>query len=261
MESNKIVAIFADTVTGDKLESIRTKHQGLVHDFSNEAEFKAARKISTEMNKLLKAVDRVGIDAAKQVSDLRNELKDKIEDAYSGTVAPFDIENQRRKDEANRIKQEEDRKIAEQRQILNMMKGASQRALHLPFDDIEQILDDVMNVDLSQFEGDMQQEAQFAKDVSLAQLSDALKFATEKENMRKEKEMAAAMLGDKDDEIARLKAMLAEKEAEPVDIHALQYTLDDALNEWYDNNNTLSHCEFIALKDKIEQFTSLAITE
>lgn len=237
-----IVAIFNDTVTDIEINKIKSKHENLVHDFSNEAEFKAARKVNTEMNKLLKSVDTVGIAAAKQVTTMRNELKERIEAAYSGTVTPFAIEDQKRKDEAKRIKEEEERKIAEQQNILNMMKGASQRALHLPIDDIEQILDDVMNVDLRAFTGDMAQEAQFAKDMSLAQLGDALKFATEKEEMRKEKEIASAMLGDKDDEIAKLKAMLeAQQPSKPKQADKKFFmgneSLELSLNSWFDNND------------------------
>lgn len=240
---NNIVAIFSNTVTEDEIQKIKEKHNDLVHDFSNEEQFKAARKVRAEMNKVLEKVDRIGIDAAQQVTDMRNNLKSLIEDAYSGTVTPFLIEDQRRKDDAKRIKKEKADKLAEQQNVLNMMKGASQRALHLPFDDIEQMVDDVMNVDLGAFDDDLKQEAQLAKDISLAQLGDALKFATEKEDMRKAKEISDAMIGDQSDEIAKLKAQLEAMQPEPPKetksplFFMGNESLDLSLSEWFDNND------------------------
>ena len=238
MENDKILAIYSDTVTSKAIADISSKHKGLVHDFSNEAEFKAARKVNTEMNKLLKQVDTVGIAAAKQVTEVRNQLKESIEDAYSGTVEPFKIEDQRRKDEANRIKREHEAKLAEQRDKISMMRSASQRALHLPVGDIEDIFSDVMCVDLSAFDDDVKQEASLAKDIAMAQLKDAMKFATEKEQMRIEREKANAIIGDKDDEIERLKAMLEaqqppKKEAKPdYDQNELKIALLGFLFDW-----------------------------
>lgn len=240
MENSKILAIFTDTVTEDAIKMITSKHEGLVHDFSNEAEFKAARKVNTEMNKLLKAVDTVGIAAAKQVTELRNELKDKIEDAYSGTTTPFYIEDQKRKNEAKRIKEEKEARLAEQKAKLAMIKGASARAIHLPIDDIEDILQEVMSIDLASFDEDMQQEAKSSKEISLAQLQDAFKFAGQKEEMRKAEELQKAELADKDDEIAKLKAMLEvqQPKQEPVK----ENTLSEDIMQWCENSDLGSDC-------------------
>lgn len=206
---NKVIAIFSDTVTDKAIADIKSKHADLVHDFSNEEAFKAGRKVNTEMNKLLKEVDRVGIDASKQITETRNNLKERIEDAYSGTVEPWKIEDRRRKDEKKRIEDERKARIAEQEQTLNMIKGASARALYLNHEEIEDILQDVMNVDIDSFDGDMKQEAKAAKEISLAQLNNAFKNAAEKEEARKQAELKEAELADKDDEIAALKAQLA----------------------------------------------------
>jgi len=232
MENNKILAIFTDTVTEDAIKMITSKHEGLVHDFSNEAEFKAARKVTTEMNKLLKAVDTVGIAAAKQITELRNELKDKIEDAYSGTTIPFYIEDQKRKNEAKRIKEEKEARLAEQKAKLAMIKGASARAMHLPIDDIEDILQEVMCIDLAFFDEDMQQEAKSSKEISLAQLQDAFKFAGQKEEMRKADELQKAELADKDDEIAKLKAMLEAQQPKQEPEFKKARTINDDLEQF-----------------------------
>ncbi len=209
MESNsKVIAIFSDTITDKAIADIKSKHDGLVHDFTNEQEFKAARKVATEMNKVLKSIDRVGIDAAKQVTEVRNELKERVESAYSGTVEPFQIENQRRKDEAKRIADEKAARLAEQKQKLDMIKGAASRAMYLREDEITDILQDVMSIEIDSFDEDMRQEAQFAKDMSLSQLQEAYKHASEKEEARKAAELKEAELADKNDEIAALKAQL-----------------------------------------------------
>ena len=261
MNNSKILAIFTDTVTEDAIKKITSKHEGLIHNFENEAEFKEARKVNTEMNKLLKEVDRVGIDAAKHVTDLRNELKDKIEAAYSGTVTPFKIEDQKRKDEAKRIKDEKEARLKEQSDKLAMIKGASARAIHLPIDDIEDILQEVMSIDLAFFDEDMQQEAKSSKEISLAQLQDAFKFASQKEEMRKAQEMQKAELADKDDEIAKLKAMLeAQNPVNKDSKEEYRETLIDALETW--NSSVMLYTDdFKDLKSTIERFTSLTITE
>lgn len=238
----QIVAIFNSTVTDNAIEDIKKKHDGLVHDFTNEESFKAAKKVRTEMNKLLERVDRVGIDSAQQVTDMRNELKERIESAYSGTVTPFLIENQSRIDEAKRIKKEKESRIYEQTQKLALMKGASARALHLPIDDIEDILQDVMGIDIESFDADMKDEAKAAKEISLAQLKDAFEFATQKEDMRKKQEIQAAELADKNDEIERMKAQIAamtkqpEKELEATFFAGIE-SLELSLSSWFDENN------------------------
>jgi sRNA-binding carbon storage regulator CsrA len=257
MENGKILAIFSDTVTDNALAEIEKNHTNLVHDFSNEQEFKAARKVNTEMNKLLKDVDRVGIDAAKQVTDLRNELKEKVEQAYSGTVTPFKIEDQKRKDEAARIKAEREKRIKEQQEKLALIKGASARAIHLPIDDIENILQDVMSIEIDFFDADMQQEAQTAKDISLDQLNDAFKFAHQKEEMRKKEELQQSELADKDDEIARLKALLGEKQPE---VQLASITLGEELGRWANSNDLPNHV-YADLLDLIEKYIPLTTTE
>lgn len=262
MENNsRVVAIFSDTVTDIAIKEIAQKHDGLVHDFSNEEEFKAARKINTEMNKLLKEVDRVGIDAAKNVTDMRNDLKERIESAYSGTVTPFKIEDQKRKDEKKRIEDEKQAKIQSQKNILNMLKNASARAIHLPVDDIEDILQDVMSVDLSEFDDDMKPEAQTAKDISLAQLNDAFKYAAEKEQARKAAEIKEAELADKNDEIEKLKAQLAAMQPKQDSSHEeYKATLSEKLDDWYKGTH-LDIDDFDNLLSIIEKFTPLTITE
>ena len=239
MENNKILAIFADTVTDKAINEIAEKHNDLVHDFTNDEEFKAARKVRTEMNKLIEKVDTVGIAAAKQVTELRNELKGSIENAYSGTVTPFLIEDQRRKNEAKRIKEEKEARLAEQSAKLAMIKGASARAIHLPIDDIEDILQEVMSIDLSLFDEDMQQEAKASKEISLAQLKDAFKFASQKEEMRKSQEIQKAELADKDDEIARLKALLKKDQPKQEEKEA---TLSDDIMQWCVNSDLGVDC-------------------
>lgn len=255
MNNDKIVAIFNDTVTDNALADIAKKHDGLVHDFGNEEQFKAARKVNTEMNKLLKAVDTVGIAAAKQVTTTRNELKEKIELAYSGTVTPFSIEDQKRKDEAKRIKEKQEARIAEQQAKLNIIKGAAARAIHLPIDDIEDILQEVMSIDLEFFDDEMKEEARAAKEISLSALQDAFRFAEEREEARKAKELHEAELSDKDDEIARLMEMLAEKEPKLETKADEEWFLGDeqlhgALLPWFDNNDV---CDY-AIKELEEIF-------
>lgn len=240
-----VVAIFDEAVTQQALEDIESKHKDLVHDFTNEEEFKAARKIRTEMNKLLDQVDRVGIDAAKEVTDKRNYLKEQIEKAYSGTVAPFLLEDGKRKAEAARIKKEKEDRIAEQKQKLDMIKGSSARAIHLSIDEINEILQDVMDIDIDFFDDDLKQEAEAAKNISLAQLQDAYKFAKQKDEMRKEREIREAELADKDDELERMKKEIAKLKGEDISEHDEyesefvfmgNYELNISIHNWADLN-------------------------
>lgn len=235
---SKVLAIFTDTVTDKAIDEIKAKHVNLVHDFSNEEEFKAARKVNTEMNKLLKNIDRVGIDAARQVADLRSALKEKVEDAYSGTVTPWAIENQRRKDEQKRIYDERNARILEQSNILNMIKGASARAMYLNHDEIECILQDVMSINLGYFDDDMKQEAKTAKEISLAQLKNAFENASEKEEARKLAEIKEAELADKDDEIEELKRQLSEMQGTTNNDKQIEAeTIKDELEKWCNDEN------------------------
>jgi len=219
MKNEMIVALFADSVTDQGIKDIIAKHDpSVVLDMRNEVEFKAARKVRTEMNKLIENIDRIGIDASSQVTQMRSDLKARVESAYSPTVKPYMIEDQKRKDEKKRVAEEKKSREAEQKAKIDEIKGASNRAMHLPIDDLEDILQSVCDVDLDWFDEEYRGGAQIAKEVSIGQLNDAFKYLSEKEHSRKAAEIKEAEIADKDDEIEALKKQLAAlkpKEPEP----------------------------------------------
>lgn len=217
--SNKIVELFTESITEQGIKDIIAKHDPkIVRDMSNDVEFKEARKVRSEMNKVLENIDRIGINSAKQITDMRNDFKDRVESAYSPTVKPFLLEDKKRKDEKKRLEDEKKARIKEQEQKIADIKGASNRAMYLPVDDIEDILQGVCGVNLSWFDKEFYGEAQITKEVAISQLTDSLKHKAEKEEDRKKSEIKDAELADKNDEIEELKRQLslhASKAPEP----------------------------------------------
>jgi len=226
--NKKIAILFTESITDQGIKDIIAKHDPkIVRDMSNDVEFKEARKVRAEMNKVLDNIDRIGIDSATEITNMRNDLKTRVESAYSPIVMPFLLEDKKRKDEKKRIEDEKKARIAEQEQKIEGIKGASNRAMHLPIDDIGDILQDVCSVDLSWFDKEFYGEAQIAKEVSISQLADALKYKKEKEDERKKSEIKDAEIADKDDEIENLKKQLAlmssktpiDEEAETIEVY------------------------------------------
>jgi len=261
--NKQIEVLFTESVTEQGIQDIIAKHDPkLVRDMTNEAEFKEARKVRTEMNKLVEKVNATRITLSTQLKDHGDDLIARIESGYSPTVTPFLVENESRKIEKKRIEEKRKARVREQEDKIADIKGASNRAMHLPLDDLESILQDVCDVDLAWFDDEFRGGAQIAKEVSIGQLNDAFKYLTEKETARQEKEIQNAELADKNDEIEKLKAQLAAMQPEPIKEVAQKYneTLSDALETW-NSSVMLYGDDFSDLKSTIERFTTLTITE
>ena len=108
--------VFKDQLTQKGLAALREKYPSdLVFDMSDDVVFKAARKVRTERNKLVKAIDDRRLDVTKEVKDFGDNLIDTVNEIYSVSVNPFEKEDKRRKEVAAAAKLKLDKLLAEQR--------------------------------------------------------------------------------------------------------------------------------------------------
>lgn len=124
-QSNSLVAaVFQEDLTQQGLAELRQKFPAdLVLDMSDEATFKQARKTKTERNKLLKSIKDKRISFTSEVKAYGDDLESQVTDIYSVVVEPFEAEDKRRKEEAERLKAEREALLNAQRAEIANIRG------------------------------------------------------------------------------------------------------------------------------------------
>jgi len=210
MDKNSLVEAFKKelSLTEKGLAELTEKKKGLVIDVSTDDGFKLARKERTEQNKLLERIDRIGIDGKKAVDDARGALKESIIEIYSSTVTAFEAEDVRRKQEEKRKKEEEENRINGIREEINGIRLFSSNLHGKPSQELQEIIEAVDMIDVSESFAELTQEALTTKTETLSELNHALVTAIQNENLEAERETLRKERGDQEEK-ARIDAIKA----------------------------------------------------
>lgn len=183
--------VFQEELTEQGLKNLRAQYpKDLVVDMSNDADFKAARKIRTERNKLCDAIKRRRLDVTKELKDYSDELVGEVNSIYDVVVVPFEIEDQRRKE----IEAEKARKLEmilnKQREEIAGIRNFLADAGTASPEAISGMLDAVGNIDATDFHKDLIHEVmETIKDVK-NQLASMMVTRIEAERLAEEHRIA-----------------------------------------------------------------------
>ena len=158
---------------------------------SNESEFKSARKIRTERNKLVEAINRRRIDTTNDLKEVGDNLIESVDEIYSTIVTPFEIEDKNRKELAAKKELEKQMVIDADRKKIASFRGFVLDANNGDSKSVSSSIDALTNIDCSVFHKDLIHEAIRAKEDCLVELTTLLssKLALEEsERARKEAE-------------------------------------------------------------------------
>lgn len=206
-----IADIYKSEVSEKVLAELREKYPStLVMDMSDENNFKAARKIRTERNKLVDAINRRRIDTMNDVKAVGDNFADQVTEIYDTVVVPFEAEDKRRKEEAAKKAAAEKQKLDEAKRKIEELKGIILVSRNGSSADVSANIDAVTNIDFAGLHKDLIQEALQTKEAVLAELTIILQSKLELEQAEKE-------AAEKDAQIAELQAKLAAAEAEKAD--------------------------------------------
>lgn len=183
--TNKIATVvFESELTQAGLDALKEKYPStLILDMTNDETFKDARKTRTEMNKLKEAIDRRRIDVCKEIKAHGDDLIKQIESIYSVVTKPFELEDVRRKKEAEEKQRIYDEIISKERKAISEIIGWVQACSSMPSSEIQNIIEAVDMIDESGFHKDLIHEAIEAKKSTITQLGEILQQAIQSEEL------------------------------------------------------------------------------
>lgn len=186
---NQVLALFNNEMTTEGLKELRDRFpKDLVVDMSDEAAFKEARKVRTERNKIVKAINDRRIAVAKEVKSQGDELVEQVNDIFSVMVDPFEVEDQRRKEEAERKKRELEEKLAAERNKIQNIKNFVMQCQGKNSEFIAETMEAVDSIETESFDKEVIHEAIEAKRETIATLTQMMVDAKAREAMDAERE-------------------------------------------------------------------------
>lgn len=186
--SNEVLNLFSNQITESGLEELRAQYPtDLVVDMSVESEFKNARKIRTERNKLVKAINERRLDVTRELKSKGDSLIEQVEEIYSVIVEPFEIEDQRRKEEAERVKRELEELLAGERARIESIKGFISQSVGKSSETIAETIESVDSIETENFHKDVIHEAIQAKKDTIASLTQMLADTKARETVEAER--------------------------------------------------------------------------
>lgn len=190
--NNLVEKIFEGEITKKGIEDLKEKYpEDLKVDMSDDAEFKAARKTRTEKNKLVEAINRRRIDITTELKKYSDGVIGTINNIYDVVTLPFETEDQRRKDEAKKVAEERDAKLAEERTEIRAIGNFYDAASGKPSDEISGIIESVDLIEVDHFDKELIHEAMEVKKVTLEKLDALLSDTKSREILAAEREKLA----------------------------------------------------------------------
>lgn len=185
---NEVLNLFSNQITENGLEELKAKYPAdLVVDMSDEAEFKNARKVRTERNKLTKAINDRRLDVTKEIKAQGDSLIEQVNEIYSVIVEPFEIEDQRRKEEAERQKRELEEKLNAERARIQNIKNFVSLSHGKDSETIAETIESVDSIETEDFHKDVIHEAIQAKRETIQALTQLLSDTKAREAVEQER--------------------------------------------------------------------------
>ncbi len=187
--TNLVEVVFQEDLTKQGLAELRKKYPKTFKlDMQDDNDFKEARKIRTERNKLAKAINDRRISFTSELKDHGDDLINKIDAIYNPIITAFEAEDKRRKEEAARIKAEHEAMLDKQRLEIAEFKGFIQQCKGKDSQYIADALESVDLIETDSFHKDIIHEAIDAKKEVIDTLNEM--YQTAKANEKVEAERA-----------------------------------------------------------------------
>ncbi|MEE9351497.1 MAG: hypothetical protein V3U78_04500 [Thiotrichaceae bacterium] len=182
--------VFEESLTEQGLKDLESKYPAnQVIDMSDNDEFKKARKIRTEKNKLVDAIKRRRIDVITEINIAGKELSNKVENIYAIYIDPFELEDKKRKEESERKAQELENYLSKQRVEISGMRTLAADCQSKTSAEISICIDAITNIDCKIFHKKIIHEAidtkeSVLKDLGLI-LANKIAFETSEKQRKK----------------------------------------------------------------------------
>jgi hypothetical protein len=187
----KLELVFEDHATAGALELLLKKYpKDIVHDMSDDSQFKEARKTRTERNKLLDAIKRCRIDFTNEVKDHEQSLCDLVNGIFNPIVIAFETEDTRRKEVKKAAEEKEKIRIEEMKKAVDDILHMSEGAHDIELSELNGRIEAVSNIDPTDFDSEITKDIIEAKTKTLDILLQARTNATQRKAMTLESRVA-----------------------------------------------------------------------
>lgn len=181
--------VFSESVTDTTLKDLRKKYPKKSKlDMSNDDDFKKARKIKTERNKITTAIDDKRKSFCGEVKKYADKLISDMDTIYLPYIEAFDKEDKRRKDEAARIAKEREEFLSKQRDEIAQMGYFTEQCKGQNSQFIADTIEAVDLVDTEAFDKELIHEAIDTKKSILEALNNMYQTAKAAEAVEAERE-------------------------------------------------------------------------
>lgn len=248
VESTQIIPfVFSESVTETTLKDLRKQYpRKLKLDMSNDDDFKEARKIRTERNKITKAIDEKRKAYCAEVKEYADKLIGDIDKIYTPYIEAFETEDKRRKEEAARIAKEREAFLNKQRDEIAQMGYFTEQCKGQNSQFIADTIEAVDLVDTEAFDKELIHEAIDTKKNILEALNNMYQAAKAAEAVEAEREQ----LRIQQEAIAQQERL--QKQAQEIE-QRINNLRNDPMN--YFDKSSAAVAERI---EKLEQFTPTA---
>ena len=212
-----IATLFENEMTENGLQLLRKKFPAdVVHDMSDEAQFKAGRKTRTEMNKLLEQIKTRRINVTSEIKTMGDELSSEIELIYSSVVGPYLTQLEVNKAAKEKAERELKELLDGQRLEINELNKLVSDSIGKSSQSISGTIQAIESVDTSMFHKDIIHEAIEVKENVKIRLGELLTQALNEESLQIQREELEAKQAELDRQLAAMKATQQEPVAEQV---------------------------------------------
>ncbi|MDK2594423.1 hypothetical protein [Pseudoalteromonas obscura] len=197
MSSNNLVntdvlsIIFQNQITEEKLKELEEKYPAdIVYNMKDDEQFKEARKIRTERNKLTEAINKRRIEVGKDVKSKGDDLIARVEKIYAVIVKPFEAEDAARKKEADRVAAEREAFLNSQRDEIQAIRNFVPDCANKPSGVIADCIEAVSTIEVDHFDPELIHEALKVKDDVTTALYNLREDALKRERLAEQQKEA-----------------------------------------------------------------------
>ncbi len=187
--TNLVEVVYQEDLTKKGLADLRKQYpKSFSLDMAKDDEFKQGRKIRTERNKLVKAINDRRIGFTNELKAYGDELISKVDVIYDPIINAFELEDKRRKDEAARIAKEREDFLSKQRDEIAQMGYFTEQCKGQNSRFIADTIEAVDLVDTEAFDKELIHEAIDTKKSILEALNNMYQTAKAAEAVEAERE-------------------------------------------------------------------------
>ena len=184
-----VEVVYQEDLTKKGLADLRKKYpKSFSLDMSDDEQFKQARAIRAEFNKLVKSINERRIGFSKELKTYGDDLVKKVEAIYAPTVEAFLLEDKHRKEEAARIAKEREQFLNKQRDEIAQMGSFVDQCKNQGSQFIADTIEAVDLVDTESFDKELIHEAIDTKKGILETLNNMYQAAKAAEAVAAERE-------------------------------------------------------------------------